>query len=329
MIRRSDCVNIFCTGIKTTVFCIKEVRLSSRPNKTTNGAELWSSSNNKEFSGYTDKTTDSMTGFIYMGQRSYDSTLGRWLSPDLKFEVIETGELQVPWEASGSYIYGLNSPVNGQDENGAVFEFGTGRAEAARRTGFVTLVQTIIQSSQSGTLPTSFAIASQNNLERFMGKELPRGEGEIYMSLLNFASTHAQEIVDTINAGKHLTGTRSDRHRQLDATTFKQAMQNQHGLIAKAQTNLNPHGDTEAFVAEMLGTNTMDTHGKEITRKKRVVKTLPGFKRVTYAAQEKAAQQKHAQQMRHQQQRQAKIDARKKAPPKAPERRQKPKLPGH
>jgi len=51
--------------------------------------------------------------------RDYDPLLGRWLKPDVAFDVVSASELHRPWEAFGAYSYVMNAPTSSVDANGA------------------------------------------------------------------------------------------------------------------------------------------------------------------------------------------------------------------
>ncbi|MFO0747345.1 MAG: toxin TcdB middle/N-terminal domain-containing protein [Myxococcota bacterium] len=81
------------------------------------------STNLAERRGFTDKRSDEV-GLVTIGNRTYDPLVGRWTAPDLAFEAIGPDELEAPFEAMGTYLYAWNSPLAGQDEDGAVLEKG-------------------------------------------------------------------------------------------------------------------------------------------------------------------------------------------------------------
>lgn len=83
------------------------------------GSLRWSSTNNGERNRFTDKRTDPGSDLVLIGLRDYDPHLGRWIAPDVAYHTVSAGELDRPWEALGTYVYGLNSPLSVQDENGA------------------------------------------------------------------------------------------------------------------------------------------------------------------------------------------------------------------
>jgi len=52
--------------------------------------------------------------------RNYDPMMGRWLRPDEFFAPLTPMHLARPWEATGSYSYVQNDPINSYDPTGAV-----------------------------------------------------------------------------------------------------------------------------------------------------------------------------------------------------------------
>src|SRR5690606_209045 len=81
------------------------------------GLARWSSTNDRERVGFTNKAADP-GGLVRIGARLYDPTLGRWASPDPAFVVLDPQNLETPWGALGGYVYGWNAPLDGRDANG-------------------------------------------------------------------------------------------------------------------------------------------------------------------------------------------------------------------
>ena len=82
------------------------------------GSKRWTSTNAGESVGFTGLRSDSSSPFIWAENRLYDPLLGRWVSTDIEFEVIDPSELESPWETMGVYVYGWNTPLSGRDEKG-------------------------------------------------------------------------------------------------------------------------------------------------------------------------------------------------------------------
>jgi RHS repeat-associated protein len=82
------------------------------------GAERWSSTNVGDETGFSGARTDALSGLVWTGPRAYDPHLGRWTSPDVEFAILGASDLSAPWEAMGTYVYGWNTPLTGQDNDG-------------------------------------------------------------------------------------------------------------------------------------------------------------------------------------------------------------------
>ncbi len=110
------------------------------------GAERSSTANVSEAYGFTDKATDAETGLVFFGSRFYDPVLGRWMTPDPLFATLEAGSVAIIWEALGNYQYGWNSPHNGQDEDGNLWD--------GRNYGLAVEVVRATAGQNRGTYPT-------------------------------------------------------------------------------------------------------------------------------------------------------------------------------
>jgi RHS repeat-associated protein len=73
--------------------------------------------------GYNGKRTDRSTGLVFFGARYYDPNVGRWISPDPAFDVIDPKAApQRPMEVTGTYIYDMNNPIFMEDPLGRTGE---------------------------------------------------------------------------------------------------------------------------------------------------------------------------------------------------------------
>lgn len=100
------------------------------------GAELATTSNNPVERSFAGEHTSRTTGLVYFGARYYDPELGRFISPDPYFILIEPEHLDQAWEAMNPYAYGWNNPQTLTDDDGN-FVFNPITAVVGAATSFV------------------------------------------------------------------------------------------------------------------------------------------------------------------------------------------------
>ncbi|MCA9517364.1 MAG: VCBS repeat-containing protein, partial [Myxococcales bacterium] len=109
------------------------------------GLARWSSTNGAERRGVAGKTAEP-GGLVRMGARLYDPHLGRWASADPLFAILESGQVDTPWEALGGYVYGWNTPLDGRDETGANWK----KSERRAVVGILAAFQTTLNTNDGG-----------------------------------------------------------------------------------------------------------------------------------------------------------------------------------
>ncbi|MBM4291323.1 MAG: RHS repeat-associated core domain-containing protein [Deltaproteobacteria bacterium] len=97
------------------------------------GQLRWQSDGAGELYEYTGKEHDDAAGLTYFGARYLDGRLGRWVSADRAFQLVDTKSSEavganeanyregISWQALGRYTYSGNAPIDRVDRDGRLW----------------------------------------------------------------------------------------------------------------------------------------------------------------------------------------------------------------